>query len=88
MWQVIQHRYIKGNDVVSNPVGRPHGRRKNARGEAKSNLYSHMEMMIKHDMFSEHWLSAEMNLEDFSITLYDDNHETIYCVSYEYVEVP
>lgn len=85
MWKVIQHRYIKGSDQNNRPnVVWEGGRVKEARGQAKMNINSHLDMvMVHHDMFP--LADATIDLDNYAAEFYE-NGELIYSIRYEVVE--
>lgn len=84
MWKVIQHRYIKDSDQNNRPnIVWEGGRVKEARGQAKMNINSHLEMMFNH----EHYPLADISIDmdNYSAEFYE-NGELIYSIRYEVVE--
>lgn len=84
-WQVIQHRYIKDSDQNDRPnVVWEGGRVKDARGQAKSNLKSHLEMLMKHEFFED--ADLEIDLENHSAAYWQDG-QVIYSIRYDVVSI-
>jgi hypothetical protein len=80
MWRVVQHRFILGSDQNDRPnIIWTGGRFKEARGQAKSALFSHMEMIEKH----QHFPNADVEI--FTNDRYEDG-VLVYGIRYEVEE--
>lgn len=84
MWAVIQHRWIKDSDQNGeNEVWRG-GRVKEARGQAKHNLESHLGVMFEH----EHYPDADVEIDEENYTAtWTEWGVKIYSIRYEVREV-
>ncbi len=84
-WKVIQTRWIRGSEHnFSNELGE-FGRRKQAFGEVKAQLNSHIEMLVKHE-FNDMVEFDDAIRDDNSITFYLDG-EPVYRYTVEAIEV-
>lgn len=87
MWQVIQHRWIRNSNQNFSNLITEVGRKKQAKGELKANLHSHIEMLHKHEYDEIFKIEdAIVDWENFSLTLLDEVGP-VYEVRYEMVEV-
>lgn len=86
MWQVIQHRFIKGSDQNGRPnVIWTGGRYKEAKGQAKSALYSHLEMLDKHNHFPTCEVEIDLMDNHCEARFYDNGLQ--YSIRYEVKEI-
>lgn len=87
MYSVIQHRWIRDSDQNgSNKVWGP-GRFKEARGQAKSNLNSHLEMIQSHDHFPNASMIIHIDVETLQFFAnWEDEHGLLYSIRYEVKE--
>jgi hypothetical protein len=86
MWSVIQHRYIKDSDQNNRPnVVWTGGRYKEACGQAKMNINSHLEMvMVSHNHFP--FADVEIDMDNYSAHFFEGG-VLVYSIRYEIVEI-
>jgi len=83
--RVWQHRFIRGSDQNDRPNIVWEGiSRKDARGQAKSNLMSHLNVMMEHEHYPDAAVNIEIDkeLEVFSAQYYDDDG-LVYSIDYK-----
>lgn len=87
MWRVLQKRWIRGSSQNIEPANIvwEGGRKKEAIGQAKANLDSHMEMYEKHEFFKFndiiHVRGGLLNLCGWI-----DDYGLVYMITYEVIE--
>lgn len=63
-YRIVQFRYIKDSEHSGeNLIKENIGRKKDALGDAKTLLVSHMEMMEHHEHYIEEWLDSEATID-------------------------
>jgi len=88
MWKVIQTRYIRGSTQnFPNELGQ-FTRKKQAMGEVKHQLNSHMEMLIKHEAPESYDDCIVQDGDNYKSVSFTDNKGIFYTAKYEVVEVP
>lgn len=85
MFQILQHRTTKTQKDDLRFVVWEGGRKREAEGQLTHHLKSSLDMIMKHDFFAAH--DFEVNLEDYSINLYDEWGGVIYHICHELQEV-
>lgn len=87
MWKVIQTRHIRGSSQnFSNELGE-FRRKKQAIGEVKHQLNSHVDMLIKHEAPDEYEDVTIVEGETFREVSFLDGQGVFYSARYEAVEV-
>lgn len=83
MWEVLQSKYIKGTEFKEDIVWFG-SRKKEAIGQCKHNLKSHIEVMLEHEHYEEFWLNTEIG--EYFLIIKNDDGEILYSVEYNAVE--
>lgn len=86
MFKVIQTRYIRGSTQnFPNELGQ-YTRKKQAMGEVKHQLNSHMEMLLKHEAPETYNDCIIQDGENFKSVSFTDDQGIFYTAKYEAVE--
>lgn len=80
IWKLFQTRWIRESTLSNSNLIGEFGRKREANGQAKHQLKSHMEMMLKHDHYPD--LEAEVDWDNYSLTFSDDKG-IVYKIQYE-----
>jgi hypothetical protein len=80
MWRVIQHRWIRNSDQNFPNEVWSGTRYKEAKGQAKQNINSHLEMLLKHEFYED--ADWDIDIDNYSAQMIE-NGEVVYSIRYE-----
>jgi len=86
-WKVIQTRWIRHSNYNNSMDLAEFGRKKQAFGEVKAQLNSHIEMLLKHDYINMIVEAEEAIVDENSVTFVDADDYPLYHCRFEAIEL-